>query len=185
MMRIILLFFLAPLLCTCSSVKTLTTPELKAKIDSANYRYGPSRDLLPPEFNVPSLENQYYCNYKDRATHVTVLRLRDNQAFLYETYYKPYTWARIDYRIGNYRISGDTIHIIYKPLLKGNPQYNYIRPRLSVSWIPPLPPDYLLLEKDRLLDPVGDRSFTYLTDQPAFDLRRPGINISSLSSRPR
>jgi hypothetical protein len=171
-MRIVLLIFLGLWLSNCSKVKNLSTSQLKSKIDSSNFRYGPSSDLLPPEFNSPALENEYYCNYTNRNTHLSVLRLRDNQAFIYETYYKPYSWARIDYRIGNYRISGDTIYVTYKPLLKGKPEYNYVRPTLSVSWIPPGPPDYLLLNSGRLHDPVGQRLFKYLTDKPQFDLER-------------
>ena len=170
-MRIFFLVFLSLWIANCSRVKTLTIPQLKSKIDSANFKYGPSSDLLPPEFNSPALENEYYCNYFDRKNHITVLRLRVNKAFIYETYYKPYSWARINYRIGNYLISGDTIFITYKPLLKGKPESIYIRPTLSVSWIPPLPPDYLLIKKRKLFDPVGQRKFLTLTEKPKFDLQ--------------
>jgi hypothetical protein len=169
-MRTFLLLFLGLWLTNCSNVKTLSTSQLKSQIDSANFRYRPSTDLLPPEFKFPALENEYYCNYPDRKTHVSVLRLRDNQALIYETYYKPYSWARIGYRIGNYRISGDTIYVIYKPLLKGKPEYIYMRPTLSVSWVAPGPPHYLLFNRDRLHDPVGERFFYFLTDKPQFDL---------------
>lgn len=170
-MRIVLLIFLGLWLSTCSKVKNLSASQLKSHIDSANFIYGPSSDLLPPEFNSPALENEYYCTYNSN-TRVIVLRLRDNQAFIYETYYKPYNWARIHYRIGNYRISGDTIYVTYKPLLKGKPGYIYIRPTRSVPWVMPAPPDYLLLKRGRLHDPVGQRLFKYLTDKPKFDLER-------------
>lgn len=169
-MRIGLLFFIGLWLSNCSKVKTLSLSQLKHKIDSANFRYAPSSDLLPPEFNSPALENEYYCNYTNRNNHLSVIRLRNNGAFIYETYYKPYSWARIDYWIGNYRISDDTIYVTYKPLLKGNPEYIYLKPSLSVSWIPPAPPDYLLLNRSRLHDPSRQRVFNYLTDKPQFDL---------------
>ncbi len=170
-MKIILLIFPALWLSNCSKVKTFSTSQLKSIIDSANLKYRPSNDLLPPEFNSPALENVYFCNYTD-STHVSVLRLRDNQVFIYETYYKPYNWARIGFKIGNYRISDDTIYVTYKPLLKGHSESIYLRPALSVSWIPPGPPDYLLLNGGRLRDPVGQRLFNYLTDKPEFDFER-------------
>jgi hypothetical protein len=160
----------------CDSVKAqnLISIQTKSKIDSIrNFVYtGPSVDLLPAEFNSSALENEYYCdsaNYKD---YVFVLRLRDNHAFISETYYKPYNWARIQFLIGNYRISGDTVYIKYKPLLKGNADQIYLSPILHVSWIPPRPPEYLLLIEGRLFDPSRQRPFYALTDKPQFVLKR-------------
>jgi hypothetical protein len=161
-----------------SKVKKIVTSKLKSGIDSANFSFKPSRDLLPPEFNSPALENEYYCTYADYTEDVSVIRLRDNQAFIYETYYyqrnyKPYNWSRITFVIGNYRISSDTIYIEYKQLLKGNPEYHYIFPTTLVSWSPPRPPAYLLIKRRRLHDPIENRSFKYLADKPQFTLKRP------------
>jgi len=148
---------------------------IKLKIDSVrNFIYTrPSTDLLPPEFNETALENEYYC---DRAYlkglklqgQISVLRLRNNHTLIYETYYKPYDLARIQFRIGNYRISGDTIYIKYRPLLKGKKDQIYISPILPVSWIPPSPPEYLLLNKESLFDPIEQKPFYSLTDKPQF-----------------
>jgi hypothetical protein len=152
---------------------------VKLKIDSVrNSIYtGPSADyLLPPEFNETALENEYYC---DRAYlkglklqgQISVLRLRNNNTLIYETFYKPYDWARIQWHIGNYRISGDTIYIKYRPLLEGKPDtINKITISTiqSVSWIPPDPPKYLLLNKENLFDIIEKKAFSRLTDKPQF-----------------
>ena len=150
---------------------------IKLKIDSVrNFIYtGPSTDLLPSEFNEAALENEYYC---DRAYlkglrlqgQISVLRLRNNHTLIYETYYKPYNWARIQFRIGNYRISNDTIFIKYRPLLEGKPGLIYVSPILRVSWIPPAPPEYLLLNKENLFDAIEQKPFNKLTDIQQFIL---------------
>ena len=148
---------------------------IKLKIDSIrNFIYtGPSTDLLPPEFNENALENEYYC---DRAYlkglklqgQISVLRLRNNHTVIYETYYRPYDWARIQFRIGNYRISGDTIYLKYRPLLNGKTGKIYVSPILSVSWIPPTPPEYLLLNKESFYDPIEQKTFSRLTEKPQY-----------------
>ncbi|MBC7934194.1 MAG: hypothetical protein H7Y86_02375 [Rhizobacter sp.] len=152
---------------------------IKLKIDSVrNFIYtGPSADLLPPEFNKTALENEYYC---DRAYlkgiklqgQISVLRLRNNHTLVYETYYKPYDMARIQFHIGNYRMSCDTIYIKYRPLLKRKEDQIYVSPILSVSWIPPTPPEHLLLNKESLFDPNEQKTFYTLTDKPQFIFRR-------------
>lgn len=104
-----------------------------------------------------------------------MLRLRDNNAVIYEVYYndKPYNWSRIAYRIGNYRISGDTVYVAYKRLPEGNPGCTYVFPITLVSWSTPRAPDYLLLHKrNRLRDPVTHRLFNLLTDTPQFELEK-------------
>lgn len=160
----------------CDSVEAqnLNSIQTKSKIDSVrNFIYtGPSADLLPAEFNSSAMENEYYCDSAIYKDYVFVLRLRDNRAFISETYYKPYNSARIQFLIGNYRISGDTIYIKYKPLLKGKTDQIYLSPILHVSWIPPGPPEYLLLIEGRLFDPSRQRLFYTLTDKPQFDLKR-------------
>lgn len=145
---------------------------IKSKIDSVReFVYtGPSSDLLPAEFNTAALENEYYCDSTNYNGHVLVLTLRDNHTLIYEIFFKPYDWARINYRIGSYRFSGDTIYIKYKPLLKGKADQIYVSPILRVSWIPPAPPDYLLISKNKLFDPLNKRSFYTLTDKLQFDL---------------
>jgi hypothetical protein len=148
---------------------------IKLKIDSVrNFIYtGPSTDLLPPEFNETALENEYYCDraYLKRFKlqgQISVLRLRSNHTLIYETFYKPYDLARIQFRIGNYRISGDTIYIKYRPLLEGKKDQIYVSPIIQVSWIPPYPPEYLLLDKESLFDPVEQKSFRRLKDKQQF-----------------
>ncbi len=150
---------------------------IKLKIDSVRkfVQTAPSTDLLPPEFNEPAFENEYYC---DRAYlkgtklqgQISVLRLRNNHTVIYETYYKPYDLARIQFRIGSYRISGDTVYVKYRPLLKGKKAQMYVSPILQVSWIPPAPPEYLLLKGEHLFDPLEQKPFYILTDKPAFML---------------
>lgn len=156
---------------------------IKLKIDSVrNSIYtGPSADyLLPPEFNETALENEYYC---DRAYYkglklqgqISVLRLRNNNTLIYETFYKPYNWAIIQRHIAKYRISGDTIYIKYRPLLKGKLDTIYkvtISTIQSVSWIPPDPPEYLLLNKKGLFDIIDKRAFFRLTGKPQFSFGR-------------
>lgn len=168
-MRFIFLLLLGIVLSSCAKVKNLSASQIKTKIDAVYF--SPSSDLLPPEFNAPSLENEYYCDTIYFNGHTFVLRLRDNNAFIYETYYKPYNWVRIDYRIGNFHISGDTIHINYKSLLKGKADGSYVMPWWHVSWIPPAPPEYLLLQNGRLFDPSKKRLFYMLTEKPKFDLK--------------
>lgn len=150
----------------------LSASSIKSKIDSVrNFVYpGPSSDLLPVEFNSNALENEYYCDSDYYGGHIFILRLRDNHTFIYETFYKPYNWARIAFCIGNYRIYGDTIHITYKSLLPGKADQIYISPTLHVSWIPPRPPEYLFLTKGWLFAPDRLRCFYMLTDKPQFDL---------------
>lgn len=148
---------------------------LKQKIDSVrNFIYrGPSTDLLPAEFNETALENEYYC---DRAYlkgtrlqgQISVLRLRNNHTLIYETFYKPYDFARIQFHIGNYRISDDTIYIKYKPLLEGKKDQIYVSPIIQVSWIPPYPPEYLLIDKESLFDPIEQKPFRRLKDKQQF-----------------
>jgi hypothetical protein len=173
-MRFGYLFILGLLPCINVNAQNLFSKSvLKSKIDSASSQYPVSSDLLPPEFNASALENEYYCDSAYFGGHVFVLRLRDNNAFIYEIYYKPYNWARISYRIGNYRISGDTVHITYKQLLEGKPDAIYLQPTLSVSWVTPRPPAYLLLNKGRLVDPFMQRHFYTLTEKPQFELGKP------------
>src|SRR5687768_14705444 len=123
MVKFIFSVIFAFFFCDSVEAQNLLSIQTKSKIDSVrNFIYtGPSVDLLHAEFSSSAMENEYYCdsaNYKD---YVFVLRLRNNHAFIFETFYKPYNWARIQFFIGNYRVSGDTIHIKYKPLLKGKP----------------------------------------------------------------
>lgn len=172
-MKLKLLVIIGFFFCDYAKAQTkLSISSIKSKVDSVrNFVYtGPSSDLLPAEFNSAALENEYYCDSAYYGGHLFVLRLRDNHTFIYETFYKPYNWARIAFCIGNYRISGDTIHITYKPLLQGKANQVYISPTLHVSWIPPRPPEYLFLNKDGLLDPGRQRFFRMLTDKPQFDL---------------
>jgi len=184
MMKFSFLVFLGFLF--TGSIKAQDTSSIfaiKLKIDSVrNSIYtGPSADYsLPPEFNETALENEYYC---DRAYlkglklqgQISVLRLRNDNTLIYETFYKPYDWARIQWRIGNYRISGDTIFIKYRPLLEGKPDtINKITISTvqAVSWIPPDPPKYLLLNKESLFDLIEQKPFWSLTNKPQFNFER-------------
>lgn len=174
MVKFNFIFIIAFFFCNSAEAQNLFSIRTKSKIDSVrNFIYtGPSVDLLPAEFNSSAMENEYYCDSANNKDYVFVVRLRDNHAFIFETYYKPYNWARIQFFIGNYRISGDTIFMKYKPLLKGNPDQIYLSPILSVSWMPPGRPEYLSLNKGRLFDPSMQRSFYALTDKPQFELKR-------------
>lgn len=171
-MKLSLLIIPALSLWGCSNNKTLSAWQTKQRIDTSTHRGHPSSDLLPPEFNTASKENEYYFDYAKGKGHVSVLRLRENGAFIYETYYIPYKWARVNYRIGNYHLSGDSVIIQYRPLLKGKEGSIYIRPTIAVSWVPPPPPEYLLLQNNQLYDPVQQRTFQYLTEKPQFNLKQ-------------
>jgi len=184
MMKFCFLVFLGFLF--TGSIKAQDTSSIfaiKLKIDSVrNSIYtGPSADYsLPTEFNETALENEYYC---DRAYlkgfklqgQISVLRLRNDNTLIYETFYKTYDWDRIQWYIGNYRISGDTIYIKYKPLLKGKPD-TINRITIStiqqVSWLPPDPPKYLLLNKEGLFDIIEKKAFFRLTGKPQFSFGR-------------
>jgi hypothetical protein len=171
-MRHSFLFILLFALCNAVKAQHSSAVAIKLKTDSVrNFIYtGPSSELLPAEFNAAALANEYYCDSSYSNNHIFTLTLRDNCTFFCETFYKPYNWARIEYRIGSYHISGDTIYLTYKQLLPGKKGDIYVSPTLSVSWIPPRPPQYLLLNKTRLFDPPLQRSFYTLTGKSQFDL---------------
>jgi hypothetical protein len=172
-MRYKFLTIVAFLLCNFAKAQhSSSAATVKSKIDSVRkfVHTGPSSDILPAEFNAPALKNEYYCDSTNYNGHVLVFTFRDNHTLIYEIFYKPYDWARINFRIGSYRLSGDTIYMTYKQLLKGKPDQIYVSPIQLVSWIPPAPPKYLLLSKGRLFDPLNKRSFNMLTDKLQFDL---------------
>lgn len=175
-MRFSLLFVFWLLLTAAAAAQdSLSFSAIKVKIDSVRtFIYtGPSADLLPPEFNEAALENEYYC---DRAYlnglklkgQISVLRFRNNHTVIYETFYKPYDYARIQYYIGSYHISNDTIYIKYRSLLEGKEGQIYVSPILPVSWIPPAPPAYLLLNKENLSDLSEPKASFSLAGKPQF-----------------
>jgi|GEM_PF-4978656 len=184
MMKFSFLIFLGFLF--IGSIKAQDTSSIfaiKLKIDSVrNSIYtGPMADyLLPPEFNDTALENEYYCERTylkglKLQGQISVLRLRNNNTLIYETFYKPYDWAIIQRSIGNYRISDDTIYIKYRPMLKGKPDTIHnitVSTITAVSWIPPDPPKYLLLNKEGLFDIIEEKAIFRLTGKPQFFFRR-------------
>lgn len=156
--------------------KSSSISPIKSTIDSVRkFVYPlPSSDLLPPDFNSPALENVYYCYSTHYYGHIFALTLRDNYTFIYETFYKPYSYTRIGFRIGTYNICGDTLYLTYTSLLPGKPGTIYLSPTLSVSWVQPGKFEFLLLNKDNLLDPTKQkrkkRIFFVPTETPQFDL---------------
>jgi hypothetical protein len=140
------------------------TSSIKYKIDSVrNFVPYPSGDLLPPEFTSSSLRNEYYGESDSMSIptfyrgHVFLLTLRSNCTFIYETFYKPYSYARIEFFIGKYKISGDTISLSYESLLPGKAGEIYMSPTIAVSWRVPNKPNYLLLNKTGLSEPSEQR----------------------------
>ena len=181
-MRVILLVIFGFFLCDNAFAQDLSSDSsIIAKIDSIKNSpfHFPSSDLLPPEFNSSALENEYYCESDSEGTrvyrgNVFLLKLRDNCTFIYETYYQPYNWSRIEFVIGTYIISRDTIYLTYKSLLSGKTDQIYLKPTLSISWRLPDRPKYLLVDKTRLSEPTVQRlkkgTFYKLKDKPQFDL---------------
>ena len=114
-------------------------------------------DLLPPEFTSPALENEYYSDSNSVTTadhnYIFILKLRSNCTFIYEIYYKPYNRTRVGFYIGNFTIVSNTIHLVYRPMLSGYPEYIYMSPSTPVSWSLPKRPEYLLIKKSTLLVP--------------------------------
>jgi hypothetical protein len=163
------LVILSCFFCNYAKAQNLSSISLlKSKIDSIYT--SPSDDLLPSEFISSALENEYYCESANYKGHVFVLRLRDNHSLISETYYKPYHWSRLSFTIGNYRTSGDTIYITYKPLLKGKTDAIYVSPIVPVSWTLPGEPKYLLLKKGRLFDPYFERNFYAPNNKTKFEV---------------
>jgi hypothetical protein len=125
--------------------------------NSDSFRLNPFNDLLPPEFKSASLENEYHSKSDSEVVPISyrglefVLRLRDNCTFIYETF--SYKSARIEFYIGKYIITGDTIYLTYESLLPGHPDKVYLSPTTPVSWILPPRHKYLLINKNRLFDP--------------------------------
>ena len=137
---------------------------IKYKMDSVRGLVPfPSNDLLPPEFTSYSSRNEYYAESDSLSTptfyrgHVFFLTLRSNCTFIYETFYKPYSYARIEFLIGKYKISGDTILLTYESLLPGSAGKVYISPTITVSWQLPDKPTYLLLNTKGFSEPFEQR----------------------------
>jgi hypothetical protein len=141
---------------------------LKYKMDSLRkFIPYPSADLLPPEFISFALRNEFY-GEADSGTfyrgHVFFLTLRENCTFIYETFYKPFSYARIGFSIGTYKISGDTILLTYASLLPGKEGKVYKAPTMTVSWPLPDRPGYFLISAKGVTAPYEQRlkSTTYL-----------------------
>lgn len=142
-----------------------------AKIDQEikSQFYMPSADLLPDKFNLYSFQNCYYAlkncylNRPDSTAirpnqgNVFLLSLRDNNTYISETFYQPYNFVRIQFDIGTYKVSHDTIYLNYKSLLKGDAEKIYIASTQAVSWILPEQPDYFLIDGDRIYEPTERR----------------------------
>ena len=183
-MRFIFLIVFGFIVCHNATAQNYSSiSSIKKKVDSVRtsiFPY-PSSDLLPLEFTSPTLEKEYY-GVSDPKTvptfyrgHVFVLTLRNNCTFVYETFYQPYSCARIEFFIGKYRVAGDTIHLTYNSLLPGKPGEDYVSPTITVSWRLPPKPNYLLIDKTMLLEPFEQRlkkatSYT-LSDKSQFDFR--------------
>jgi hypothetical protein len=177
---LLILFLISRFVTTAQEL--LSIDSLKKKIDSVRnfvYRF-PSDDLLPPEFISSSLENQYYGQSEGKTPgyyrgHVFLLTLRSNCTVIYETFYQRYSYARIEFHIGKYRVSGDTLHLTYQSLLPGKPGEIYVSPTIPVSWILPDLPEYLLIDKTSLVEPFEQRlkkgAFYSLSDKSQFDPR--------------
>lgn len=161
-----LLITLSYLLVDNSNAQNLTSDSLIiATLDSVSNSpfHNPSEDLLPPKFNSYTLKNCYFVGQFDsNATrpyqgNIFLLSFRDNCTFIYETFYQPYNNSRIEFAIGTYKVSQDSIFLSYESLLQGKPDRIYLKPTLSVSWILPERPKYVLIERDRLLEPTERR----------------------------
>ena len=153
-----------------------------AEIDSVSNSpfHNPSEDLLPKEFNSYKLKNNYFgksdlSSNRPYQGNIFLISLRDNCTFVYETFYLPYNSSRIEFAIGTYKVIQDTIYLTYKPLLKGKPDCIYIKPTLSISWILPVRPECVFIDKERLGEPKAERlkkgTFYKLKDRALFDIR--------------
>ena len=137
---------------------------IKKKMDSVRKLVPfPSIDLLPLEFASPAFRNEYYAESDSMSIktfhrgHVFLLTLRSNCTFIYETFYKPYSYARIEFSIGNYKISGDTLSLSYESLLPAKADKTVYPTKTAASWQMPDKPTYLLLTTKGLSEPFVQR----------------------------
>ena len=131
------------------------------KVDSiiSNDSFYPTVDRLPIDFNNFNTETIYYSktgykitsNFKNK--YVFILKLRDNSTFISETYYLPYNWTRIDFQIGYYSITNDTLHLTFDSLRNEINGKAYISQSTPISWTMPTLPLFLLVDKKKLLNP--------------------------------
>ncbi|MCC6371262.1 MAG: hypothetical protein IT236_09685 [Bacteroidia bacterium] len=140
------------------SINDLKAQTLQTTTDSTvkHVTAFPYTDLLPPDFIVPSPENEYYSDSssisKDEQDLVFKLKLRNNCTFVYEAYYKSDHRTRIVFAIGTYTIANSLIHLIYRPMLSADPNKIYISPTTPVERALPKEPEYLLVKKSLLVE---------------------------------
>ena len=144
-----------------SKAQNLTSDSLLlATIDSITNESDYDRsDLIPPKFNSYTLKNIYFFESDSNIKQgdITILSLRDNCTFIYETFHKNYNNSRIRFAIGTYKVSRHSIDLTYEPLLEGEKGKIYHSPILPVSWELPKRPECVLIDRDRLYEPKGQK----------------------------